>query len=36
VVQSLILDLQYRFGRIFAADSGITTNRAGGGFGVRF
>jgi opacity protein-like surface antigen len=34
--QSLILDLQYRFGRIFAEDSGITTNRAGVGFGVRF
>jgi len=35
VWQNLILDLQYRFGRIFA-DEGITTNRAGVGIGVRF
>jgi opacity protein-like surface antigen len=34
--QTLMLDFQYRFGRIFADEQGITTNRAGVGFGVRF
>jgi opacity protein-like surface antigen len=34
--QSLIVDFQYRWGRIFAEDAGITTNRAGVGIGVRF
>lgn len=34
--QSLIVDFQYRWGRIFAEDAGITTNRAGVGLGVRF
>ena len=34
--QTLVLDFQYRFGRIFAEEQGITTNRAGVGFGVRF
>ena len=34
--QSLIVDFQYRWGRIFAEDAGITTNRAGVGVGVRF
>ena len=34
--QALVLDFQYRFGRIFAEEEGITTNRAGIGFGVRF
>jgi opacity protein-like surface antigen len=32
----LIIDLQYRFGRIFADPSGINTNRLGVGIGVRF
>jgi opacity protein-like surface antigen len=32
----LLLDLQYRYGRIFADDQGITVNRAGLGVGVRF
>jgi opacity protein-like surface antigen len=34
--QTLVLDFQYRFGRIFTEEQGITTNRAGVGFGVRF
>ena len=33
--RTLLLDVQYRYGRIFA-DEGISTNRAGVGFGVRF
>jgi opacity protein-like surface antigen len=33
--RTLLLDLQYRYGRIFS-DEGINTNRAGVGFGVRF
>jgi opacity protein-like surface antigen len=33
--RSLILDFQYRYGRIFT-DEGINTNRAGIGIGVRF
>lgn len=32
----LIVDLQYRFGRIFAEDEAITVNRAGVGIGLRF
>ena len=32
----LVLDLQYRYGRIFADDQGINVNRAGLGVGVRF
>jgi hypothetical protein len=32
----LILDLQFRFGRIFAEDGGINVSRAGIGVGVRF
>ena len=31
-----VLDLQYRYGRVFASDQGINVNRAGAGFGVRF
>jgi hypothetical protein len=34
--QRLVVDLQYRFGRIFAEDEGINVNRAGIGIGVRF
>jgi opacity protein-like surface antigen len=34
--RTLVLDLQYRFGRLFTEDEGISTNRAGVGFGVRF
>jgi opacity protein-like surface antigen len=34
--QRLVVDLQYRFGRIFAEDEGINVNRAGIGVGVRF
>lgn len=30
-----VLDLQYRFGRVFTSD-GLNINRAGAGFGVRF
>jgi len=36
VWQQLILDLQYRFGRIFTEETGISTNRAGVGVGIRF
>ena len=32
----LILDLQFRYGRIFAEDGGINVTRAGIGVGVRF
>jgi hypothetical protein len=32
----LVLDLQFRFGRIFAEDGGINVSRAGIGVGVRF
>jgi len=34
--QRLVLDLQYRYGRILAEDAGINVNRAGIGIGVRF
>lgn len=34
--QRLVVDLQYRYGRIFAEDAGITVNRAGIGVGIRF
>lgn len=34
--QKLVLDFQYRYGRIFTEDVGINTNRAGIGIGVRF
>ncbi len=33
---ALIIDLQYRYGRIFASDTGINVHRAGIGIGVRF
>jgi opacity protein-like surface antigen len=33
---ALIVDFQYRWGRIFAEEAGITTHRAGVGVGVRF
>jgi opacity protein-like surface antigen len=32
----IVLDLQYRYGRVFAARQGINVNRAGAGIGVRF
>ena len=32
----IIVDLQYRFGRVFAGDSSIDINRAGLGLGIRF
>jgi opacity protein-like surface antigen len=32
----VVVDLQYRYGRIFAADQGINVNRAGIGLGVSF
>jgi opacity protein-like surface antigen len=34
--QRLVVDLQYRYGRIFAEDNAITVNRAGVGIGIRF
>ncbi len=34
--QQLIVDFQYRYGRVFAQDAGINVNRAGIGIGVRF
>jgi opacity protein-like surface antigen len=34
--QRLVIDLQYRFGRILAEDEGININRLGVGVGVRF
>ena len=34
--QRLIVDIQYRYGRIFDKDEGINLNRVGAGIGVRF
>jgi hypothetical protein len=34
--QRLVVDLQYRFGRIFADDEAINVSRAGIGIGIRF
>jgi opacity protein-like surface antigen len=34
--QQLMIDFQYRYGRIFAKDEGINSNRVGIGVGVRF
>jgi opacity protein-like surface antigen len=34
--QRLVVDFQYRYGRIYADDGGINLNRAGVGIGVRF
>lgn len=34
--QRLVIDFQYRFGRIFAEDGGINVSRAGIGVGLRF
>lgn len=36
LLQWMVADLQYRYGRIFASDQGINVNRAGIGLGVRF
>jgi opacity protein-like surface antigen len=36
VWERLVIDLQYRYGRVFADDEGININRAGVGVGVRF
>jgi opacity protein-like surface antigen len=36
VFQHLLIDAQYRYGRIFAEDQAINTHRAGIGVGVRF
>jgi opacity protein-like surface antigen len=36
VVRRMILDLQYRFGRVFTSGEGLNVNRAGVGIGVRF
>jgi opacity protein-like surface antigen len=34
--QNLVIDFQYRFGRVFTSDNGLNLNRAGVGIGVRF
>jgi opacity protein-like surface antigen len=34
--QKLVLDFQYRYGRVFLSDEGLNINRAGIGVGVRF
>jgi opacity protein-like surface antigen len=36
VWERLVIDLHYRYGRIFAPDQGINVSRAGIGLGVRF
>jgi opacity protein-like surface antigen len=36
VWQNLIVDFQYRYGRVFTSDSGLNVSRAGVGIGVRF
>jgi opacity protein-like surface antigen len=34
--RQLVLDLQYRYGRVFTSDEGLNVNRAGIGVGIRF
>jgi opacity protein-like surface antigen len=34
--QTLIVDFQYRYGRVFTSDQGLNVSRAGVGIGVRF
>ena len=34
--QRLIIDFQYRYGRVFTEDEGLNVSRAGIGIGVRF
>jgi opacity protein-like surface antigen len=34
--RQLVVDFQYRYGRVFASDQGLNLNRAGVGIGVRF
>lgn len=34
--QQLVVDVQFRFGRVFAEDGGINVSRAGIGIGIRF
>jgi opacity protein-like surface antigen len=34
--RNLIVDFQYRYGRVFTSDQGLNLNRAGVGIGVRF
>jgi opacity protein-like surface antigen len=34
--KQLVVDIQYRYGRVFAPDSGININRFGVGIGIRF
>ena len=36
VWQNLIVDFQYRYGRVFTSDQGLNVSRAGVGIGVRF
>jgi opacity protein-like surface antigen len=36
VWQKLIVDFQYRYGRVFTSDQGLNLSRAGIGIGVRF
>jgi opacity protein-like surface antigen len=36
VWRALVIDLQYRYGRIFTSDGGLNVSRAGIGVGVRF
>jgi opacity protein-like surface antigen len=36
VWHGLIIDLQYRYGRVFTSDEGLNVHRAGAGIGVRF
>lgn len=36
VLERLIIDLQYRYGRVFTSDAGLNVSRAGIGVGVRF
>jgi len=34
--RALVIDLQYRYGRVFTSGDGLNLNRAGVGVGVRF
>lgn len=36
VWHALVIDLQYRYGRVFTSDAGLNVSRAGVGIGVRF
>jgi opacity protein-like surface antigen len=36
IASKLVVDFQYRYGRVFLSDEGLNINRAGVGIGLRF